>query len=49
MVNHIKKWNRWRKRNINSHFYKLLVLLKLVKSPTFEMMPDKPYDDYFTF
>ena len=35
-MNHIRKWNKWRKHNLNSGFYKLLVLLKIVKSPTFE-------------
>lgn len=34
-IKHIKRWNEWRKRNINSSFYKLLVLLGIVKSPTF--------------
>lgn len=35
---HFKKWNRWRKSNTNSKIHKLLVLLKLVNSPTFYYM-----------
>ena len=34
---HFRKWNEWRKRNLNSKFYQLLVLLKVYKSPTFEL------------
>ena len=36
MKNHIVRWNKWRKKNVNSTFHKLLVLLKLRYSPTFE-------------
>ena len=36
-ANHIKRWNAWRKGNTNSFWHKLLVLLKLRQSPTFEM------------
>ena len=36
-INHIKLWNYWRKRNINNKFYKIMVLLRLAHSPTFEM------------
>lgn len=34
ILNHIERWNKWRKFNANSCFYKLLVLLKLRESPT---------------
>ena len=34
---HFHKWNEWRKQNLNSKFYQLLVLLKVYKSPTFEL------------
>lgn len=33
---HFKKWNSWRKYNTNSWLHKILVLLKLRHSPTFE-------------
>lgn len=36
MIKHIQKWNEWRKNNLNSPFHKILVLLKLHNSPTFE-------------
>ena len=36
-INHIKLWNDWRKRNTNNKFYKIMVLLCLAHSPTFEM------------
>lgn len=32
---HIRRWNRWRKRNANGHLHHILVLLGVVKSPTF--------------
>lgn len=34
---HIQRWNVWRKRNTNSWFHKLLVLLGLQLSPTFKL------------
>lgn len=34
---YIELWNQWQKRNMNSSYYKLLVLLGIVHSPTFEM------------
>ena len=37
MIKHFKRWNDWRKHNSNSRFYKLLVLLGIVKSPTFAL------------
>lgn len=36
-VNYFKRWNAWRKNSTNSLWHKLLVLLKLRRSPTFEM------------
>lgn len=36
MKNHIKIWNDWRKYNLNSKVYQILVLLKLAISPSFE-------------
>lgn len=37
-IKHFKKWNRWRKSNLNSKVHKILVLLKVVHSPTFYYM-----------
>lgn len=36
-MNRFKLWNEWRKRSLNGPVYKLLVLLGLAHSPTFEM------------
>lgn len=36
IVNRIKRWNEWRKKNTNSKFWKFMVLTKFVSSPTFE-------------
>lgn len=35
LITHIKVWNLWRKKSMNSKGYKLLVLLGLANSPTF--------------
>lgn len=35
IFNHIKRWNKWRKFNRNSHLYKVLVLFGIIKSATF--------------
>lgn len=35
MINHIRRWNIWRKHNMNNCLHKLLVLFKLIYSPTF--------------
>lgn len=34
MIKHIRRWNIWRKRNVNSRLHKFLVLIGFVKSPT---------------
>lgn len=34
MLNHIRRWNIWRKRNLNGPIYKILVLFGVTKSPT---------------
>lgn len=34
MLNHIRRWNIWRKRNLNGPIYKTLVLFGVTKSPT---------------
>lgn len=38
LILHYQQWNRWQKHNLNSKFHKILVLLKLKHSPSFEMM-----------
>ena len=35
LVNHIRRWNVWRKGSINGPVYKLMVLFGSIKSPTF--------------
>lgn len=35
-IEHVKKWNEWRKYSLNSPISKLLVLFRIIKSPTFE-------------
>lgn len=35
LLNHIKRWNSWRKCNTNAWWYKILVLLGICRSPTF--------------
>jgi len=35
---HIKTWKIWNKSCMNRPFYKFLVLIGLVKSPTFDML-----------
>lgn len=38
IIHHIKVWNRWRKRSLNSKMHKFLVLIGLANSPTLEFM-----------
>lgn len=33
---HFELWNVWRKKSLNGKFYKILVLFKMVNSPSFE-------------
>lgn len=35
IIKHIRRWNVWRKNNLNSKRYKILVLLGIIKSPSF--------------
>lgn len=54
LIRHIKIWNRWRKFNSNSWYYKLLVLFGVVVSPTFiaysccqiPFLPQKVVDEF---
>ena len=43
MIKHIRRWNIWRKDNLNSRFYKFLVLIGVVMSPTmcFTLLPEE--------
>lgn len=34
IIRHIKRWNVWRKNNLNGRFYQLLVLFKIKNSPS---------------
>lgn len=34
IIKHFKRWNIWRKRNINGRMHKFLVLVGIRKSPT---------------
>lgn len=34
IILHIRVWNIWRKRSLNSKLYKFLVLIGWIKSPT---------------
>lgn len=34
VINHIRRWLKWRKGNLNGRFYKFLVLIGVRKSPT---------------
>lgn len=45
LLDHIKIWNKWRKRNTNSQFYKFLVLVGLRHSPTFMVLKMFDYPD----
>lgn len=38
-INHFKQWNIWRKRSTDGPIHKLLVLFKIVHSPTFYNVP----------
>ena len=34
MLDHIRRWNIWRKRCLNGPIHKILVLFGMIKSPT---------------
>lgn len=34
-----RRWMKWARRNVNNPIYKVLVLFKVIRSATFEMMP----------
>lgn len=35
MIDHIRRWNIWRKNNLNGPIHKLFVLFGIIHSPTF--------------
>ena len=37
VIRHVKDWNKWRKNNLNSWWFKFLILIGLISSPTFEV------------
>lgn len=43
VIQHIRRWNVWRKRSLNNPIYKLLVLFGIMKSPTFNfcLLPEE--------
>ena len=43
MLDHIRRWNIWRKRCLNGPIYKILVLFGVIKSPTmaFVLLPEE--------
>ena len=43
MLDHIRRWNIWRKGCLNGPIHKLLVLFGVIKSPTmpFVMLPEE--------
>lgn len=46
-IEHIKRWNVWRKHNKNSIAHKILVLVGIIKSPTLNCTLTK--DEYKAF
>ena len=38
LINHIRRWNIWRKHNGNSWLHKLFVLFGIIHSPTMHMV-----------
>lgn len=47
IIKHIKRWNRWRKNNLNSPIHKLLVLFKVIESPSMKWVRTKEEEDAF--
>ena len=38
LITHVKRWNKWRKSNLNHPLYKFLVLIGWFKSPTLPLV-----------
>lgn len=47
IITHLKRWNVWRKNCLNSPFYKLLVLFKIVESPSMPLTWTKEEQEAF--
>lgn len=48
LIRYFRRWNYWRKRNMNGRLYHILVLFGIAKSPTFAqvLLPeDIAWDD----
>ena len=51
VINHVRRWNIWRKHNADGKIHKFIVLIGLIKSPTFgtaslpEEMQERMDDD----
>lgn len=43
MIDHFRRWNIWRKRSLNGPLHKLLVLFRVIESPTmrYVMLPEE--------
>ena len=46
MIRHIRRWNYWRKHNVNGHIHHFLVLIGFIESPTFNftILPEEVPD-----
>ena len=49
IIDHIRRWNIWRKHCINSPFHKFLVLIGFIKSPTmaFTFLPEELRSSFY--
>lgn len=46
MIEWAQKWKTWKKHNRNSIVYQLLVLIKIIRSPTLELqLSDKQIEE----
>ena len=43
MIDHFRRWNIWRKRSLNGPLHKLLVLFRVIESPTmcYVLLPEE--------
>ena len=46
LIRHIRRWNYWRKHNVNGRIHHFLVLIGFIKSPTFNftILPEEVPD-----
>ena len=46
LIRHFKRWNHWRKRNVNSKFHQFMVLIGLHNSPTMmQVIPEEEWKE----